>query len=93
AARFINLNVFSLRFPPEHRSVVPSRVPLCASAPPVKGVLRLYAHLRKRFFEKTRFFVQRFKKINNNNALMNHKAVNFMLRKPLKSCLSGETAF
>jgi hypothetical protein len=38
------------RVPLEHRPVVPSGVPLCASAPPVKGYLRIGPGGRKRFF-------------------------------------------
>ena len=35
ATRVKSLRVFLPRFPQEHRSVVPSGLPLCASAPPV----------------------------------------------------------
>ncbi len=47
------------RFPLERRSVVPSGVPLCASAPPVRGYLRLGAGARKCFFRKTSSFFQK----------------------------------
>ena len=36
---------------------VPSGVPLCASAPPVKGVLRLVPHTRKQFFPEISGFL------------------------------------
>ncbi|MGR3566290.1 MAG: hypothetical protein ACU0CN_00940, partial [Pseudooceanicola nanhaiensis] len=38
------------------RSVVPSGVPLCASAPPVKGYLRMGPDVRKRFLPGTVIF-------------------------------------
>ncbi|WP_205965369.1 hypothetical protein, partial [Pseudooceanicola onchidii] len=40
----------------EPRSVVPSGVPLCASAPPVRGYLRMGAGVRKGFSAGTVIF-------------------------------------
>ena len=40
ATRVKSLRVFLPRFPQEHRSVVPSGPPLCASAPPVRAAFR-----------------------------------------------------
>ncbi len=48
--------LFLPRFPLEHRSVVPSGVPLCASAPPVRGYLRIAADTRNPFFRETSSF-------------------------------------
>jgi hypothetical protein len=42
----------------ERRSVVPSGVPLCASAPPVRGYLRIGAEPRNPFFRETSCFFQ-----------------------------------
>ena len=46
-------------FPQEHRSLRPSGVPLCASAPPVRGYLRIAAEPRNPFFGKTSSFFQK----------------------------------
>ena len=46
------------RVPLERRSVVPSGVPLCASAPPVRGYLRFTAEPRNPFFRKSSSFLQ-----------------------------------
>ncbi|WP_222435031.1 hypothetical protein, partial [Falsiphaeobacter marinintestinus] len=57
ATRFSYLNVFSASFASVPASVAvpsaPSRVPLCASAPPVKWVLRFNPNTRKRFLQET----------------------------------------
>ena len=45
--------------PLERRSVVPSGVPLCASAPPVRGYLRIGAEPRNPFFRETSCFFQK----------------------------------
>ncbi|WP_206020965.1 hypothetical protein, partial [Antarcticimicrobium luteum] len=53
----------------EHRSAVPSGVPLCASAPPVKGCLKFTAKTRKRFFHFHPSFFQKHRKQPVFNAL------------------------
>ena len=56
ATRVKSLRVFLPRFPQEHRSVVPSGLPLCASAPPVRGYLRIGPDVRKGFFRQVVIF-------------------------------------
>ena len=54
----------------EQRSVVPSGVPLCASAPPVRGYLRIEAHTRKPFFRETSSFFQELYFYSKNRGLV-----------------------
>ncbi|WP_229754873.1 hypothetical protein, partial [Mameliella alba] len=50
----------------EHRPAVPSGLPISASAPPVKGLLRLHTKTRKQFFGlSSSFFHERLKTTQN----------------------------
>ena len=59
----------SLKTPHPSVSSGPSGLPLCASAPPVKGVLSLTTNTRKRFFVILRSFLKEMQKSNNFNNL------------------------
>ncbi|WP_283427985.1 hypothetical protein, partial [Shimia sagamensis] len=60
--------------------------PLCASAPPVKGVLRLYQQSRKRFFQLSAKTHQLSQKLNNINTL-NRTPQHTKTRKPTNTAL------
>ena len=57
AARPILISIFC----PPRVSCVPSGVPLCASAPPVRGYLRIGAGTRKCFLQKSSIFFRKAK--------------------------------
>ncbi|WP_212702713.1 hypothetical protein, partial [Thalassovita aquimarina] len=50
--------------------------PVGASAPPVKGVLRITTNLRKQFFPKRRPFARKLEKQLKNNTLAKRKPLN-----------------
>jgi hypothetical protein len=63
---------FLPNFPPKHRPVVPSVPPLCASAPPVKGVLSLTTNTRKLFLTEKRKNLKISPQTKNNQTKTKH---------------------
>nr|ADI18332.1 hypothetical protein [uncultured Rhodobacterales bacterium HF4000_03E16] len=57
-------------------AAAPSGVPLCASAPPVRGLLRIPTQTRKRFFTQIQNFLTQIQKMTQNHKV----TMSFFLR-------------